>query len=625
MSLLSSPSTGRTTAYRGRIRGGPSGSGKWIKYPDPFFDIAGTYFPKDIKSLYKWCRYYALSDPILSAGIQAMAEYPVTQVVVDDSNRGVSRLWERFFEEELSLRSRLIDIGLYYMTFGTAIISLFFPFTKYLKCGICGEQEPAHNARFKYRRNRFVLHCRSCNSNSEAEAYDLPHKTTKGSRLILWDPDTITTEYNDITGDYRFFYDPPNHIVNKIKTGSDKNLISSLPQNLLESIRKNVKLELSKDNVYILRRPSVLESSKSKGMGTPLLLPALKQIFQLTLMKKAQEAVLLEKVLPFNIVFPQQSTSSVNPYEMINLKEWRNTVIDEIQKWRRDPLYMAVMPVPLGYQALGGEGRTLLMSNEIRVEYETILSGCGIPSELIFGGLSYSGSNVSLRIVENKFLVYRRGLEQFIRRFLIPRTAARMGWPKVEAHFKSFKMADDLQRKAFLFEMSNAGKISDSTLLQESDLNPKEEDDQLREETSRRLEALKSQQLAEAEIAGEVQVLQAKYHAKAQQAMAEEQMQMQQGMQESAPGEPGAGTQRQPVSPGTAPQQGPQQIAQRLQALPPQAQQATLQRIEAQNPQLAQHIRALIGGGGSGGGQSSAGAPLPEQKPPMRGPGNASI
>lgn len=626
MSLLSAPTSGRNVPYLGRVRGGPPGSKRWITYPDPYFDIAGTYLPDSVKSLFMWCRYYSMSDPMIAAAIQSMAEYPITPIVVDASNKGVRKLWERYFEEELMLRSRLIDIGLHYMTYGNAFLSMFFAFTKMLVCQKCSNTVPAKNTKFKYRNHRFETVCTVCGHRGPAEPYDQPHKTTKGARLILWEPDSLDVEFNEITGDYRYFYTPPMEITNAVKLGN-RDLVTQLPQNFLESIRRKVRLEIARDNLYHLRRPTMLESRKSKGLGAPLVLPVLKQIFHIALMRKAQEAILAEKILPFQVIYPQQSASNVNPYEMINLRQWRTTVIEEINKWRRDPLYMAVMPLPLGYQSIGGEARALLMSQEIRSEYEMVLAGMGVPSEFLFGGLSYSGSNVSLRMMENRFLVYRSGLAQMVRRFIIPRTAARMGWPTVEAHFKAFKMADDLQRKAFLLELNNLKKISDATLLQETDLNPEEEDQQLQRETTRRLETLKSQQVAEAEIMGEVQELQARYQAKAEHAMAEEQRQMAQGVHGMAPGEPGAVGPQQPVQPGPpgqAPQAGVEQIVAQIQNMAPDQQQATLQRIEAQNPELAQHIRAQLGGGGGGGG-GSAGLPLPEQLPPRRDASSAMI
>jgi hypothetical protein len=308
-------------------------------------------------------------------------------------------------------------------------------------------------------------------------------------------------------------------------------------------------------------------------------------------MRKAQEAALSEKLLPFQTVFPQAAAAGASPFEMVNLVDWEDRVYDEIMKWRRDPLHIAIMPIPMGYQALGGEGRALLVTNEIRSEYELVLAGMGVSPDIPFGGASYAGSNVTLRMMENKFLAYRAGLAEMIESFIIRRTAAYMDWPLVRAHVQNFKMADDLQRKAFLLELNTMKKVSTTTLQREADLNPEEENRLIKVEVARDLEILRKQQMGEAEVMGEVGLLQAKYQAKAQQQMALEQQQMMQGQYGVAPGESGDVGAQAPLDP------------------------AMLQSI----PQLPQAPPEQYPQGGEGG------LPLPEVYPPRRGPESALI
>jgi hypothetical protein len=288
----------------------------------------------------------------------------------------------------------------------------------------------------------------------------------------------------------------------------------------------------------------------------------------------------------------------------INLTDWKNHISREIQRWRLDRNYIPILPLPIGHQVIGG-----------RVWSEHIVAGMGVPQEFVFGGLQWSGSNVSLRMLENQFLRYLSSLSRFLRSFLIPKIAAHLEWPVVGTRFKPFKMADDLQRKAFFAQLNNTSKVSDTTLLQDCDLNPEEENELMRKETKNRMDAVKDQQIAEAIIQGEVGVIQAKYQAKAMAAQQQEQMQAQQGMAGTAPGEPGEDIGSQPVPPGQAPgapMQAPQpgspgdpiaMMVERLRSVSPEAQHQVLQRIAQQNPQLAQQVLSQLRGtgGGSGG------------------------
>ena len=68
----------------------------------------------------------------------------------------------------------------------------------------------------------------------------------------------------------------------------------------------------SKDNFFHMRRPTL--ATQDRGWGTPLLLPVLKDTFYLQIMKKAQEAILLEHIVPLRVLFPQAGSGSSDPY-----------------------------------------------------------------------------------------------------------------------------------------------------------------------------------------------------------------------------------------------------------------------------------------------------------------------
>jgi len=606
----------RSSRLRGRIGGTASAEG--ISYPNPFFDLAHTYLPGTVKQMFQWCRFYYLTNALIATVVNKMAEYPITDIVLDTDSAGLKSKWENYFERDLYLRSALVDIGLFYMCYGNAIISLSHPFIKWLKCEKCKGEVQATKAKYTFRSCKFYLKCSHCGHDGDAEVRDQFLKTPHNTRLILWNPEDIDIRYNELTAETTYFYSLPGHVKNAIMVGK-REVVDRSPQVFIDAVKKQKAVVLDPDNVYHLRRPSILTGKLNRGWGTPMIMPVLKDTFYLQLMKKSQEAVLLERMLPMNILSPGMSAPGANPYELVNLADWRNHTMGEIMKWRRDPLYMPVMPIPVQHQTIGGDGRALLLNAEMRQVADTIIAGMGCPPELIFGGLSWSGSNVSLRMLENTFLRYVSGLQRMIRYFIIRRTAAHLDWPEIDVRFKPFKMADDLQRKAYLFQMNQAKLISDTTLLQDSDFNPEEEDDLLRKEVKRRLEGVEEQQMAEARIGGKAQVEQAKWQAKAQMVMAREQQQAQQGKHGTAPGEPGEGAGEQGVSPGPVPEPGGQfqQMVQRIRALEPGAQQQVIQRIAAQNGQLAQQIQQQLNPQPQAQ-QGSAGKPLPEQKPPRR-------
>lgn len=630
----SNPASARVARTQGRIRG----TGWGMSYPSPFFDVAHTYLPDTVRQMFRWCRYYTLTNPLIASVVNKMAEYPITDIIVDTDNDGVKKLWVDFFEDTLQLRAFLVDIGLFYMCYGNALVSVNYPFRKFLKCRQCSRMTLAEKAKFRFRNFKFFLEC-ECGHHGESEVQDVPIRSASEIRLILWSPEDITIKYNDITGRSTYYYTVPRTMRNEIMMGK-RSTVTQVPQIFTDAVRRQKSIILNPDNIFHFRRPSILTGSKDKAWGVPLVLPVLKDVFYLQILKKAQESIALERIVPLTVLFPQPGSGSSDPYATISLSKWREQVGLEVQRWRFDRNYLPIMPLPIGSQNIGGDGRALLLGQEIRIWSEHIIAGMGVPQEFVFGGLQYSGSNVSLRMLENQLLRYVSDQLRMIKNFVVKNVAAWMDWPLVNVRFKPFKMADDLQRRAFDLQLNQAGKLSDTSLLANCDYDPIKEDEQMAKETIRRLEAVGMQQRAEAQIAVDAQAVQAKGQAKIQQIMAQEQEQAMQGQADAAPGEAQEGQQPQALpaagggggtggSGGASNQQKQamaQQMAQRLAQYPPDQQQQIIQQISQQDPELAQLVMQLLKQGGGGQAQQgSAGKPLPEQRPPQRGPESAVI
>lgn len=1067
--LNSATSMGGT---RGRINGA---FGNGVNYPSPFFDIAHTYLPTNFKQLFRYCRYYFLTNPLINATVFKLSEYPITDIIIDHQDERVRRRWEEYFHDHLRYRAFQVETGLDYHTYGNCGVSISFPFHKYLKCQGCDWCERADRTRpyWVFTNFEFRLTCPRCGTTAPALVDDHYYPDAGGVRPIRWNVEDIEVTYNDITGKHTYFYNIPAPLQSDIVIGK-KDVVEGIPQIFIQALKQRKGIVFSKDNFYHLRRPTL--GQQDRGWGIPLLLPVLKDTFHLQLMKKAQEAIILEHVIPLRVVFPQAASGTSDPFcvspstlvetlrgllpaeeiregdhlrshlgnwrsvegikrrpvgqdervykvtaaslsafpfevseehpilavrktskkrarqvwvdpefipvqelkvgdyvaypthrevkvnavldlkdylskrshtdtftylklsqgaaeiyehleargfttmqrgeraslleergwslsdyqtamamkghtvsriprympvseelatlvgyylaegsyrsslvslafhrdeidlhgdvdrcvralgglkgtrvypgsvgdgvdvviesvlisellvglcgkgfatkripkelsearselvvsmlralfagdgcdfvteqtdrvalklanpslilearrlllclgvlgcvyaepptatskhkttayhlnyngssaaalralfagkavppqdarngvfyqgyvllpirgliavdhvpEVIgfqmatdksfcvagvathnttmNLSLWKEQVAAEIARWRYDQNYIPIMPIPLGQQSIGGDGRALLMYQEMQMQADQIIMGMGVVKEFLAGGLSYSGTNVSMRILENAFIGYI-GHQLNMARWIMKMVANYLHWPEANIRFKPFKMADDIQRKAYLFQLNQAGKVSDTTLLVDADLDQAEENEIMANEADKRIEGQKKQQIAMAEIQGESQLIMMKYQAKAQQAM----------MAESggaAPGEPGGmGGGISPEMAGGIPQEAGSQLsgdqrlptgpegqagstvggdiislaqgyAQQLSQLPPDQQQQALQAIATQSPELAQLVQQMLGAQQQGQPQAQQVdmRPLPEQRPPRRAAG----
>jgi len=657
-----------------------------VNYPSPFFDIAHTYLPNTIKHLLKWCRYYFLVNPLINATVFKLSEYPVTDVLIDHANEEVKSQWSGYLLDHLRYRSFQVEVGLDYHTYGNAFVSIGYPFKKYLYCQNrgCGFRDKAEKIRahWVFTNYQFRLTCPGCGQVGDAIAKDFYFKNASGIKLIRWNPEDIEIKYNDVTGDYTYFYTIPPTVRNDVVVGS-KDVVENIPQVFVQALREQKGVVFSKDNFFHLKRPTL--AHQDRGWGIPLLLPVLKDTFYLQIMKKAQETILIEHIVPLRILFPQAGSGASDPYTTINLVDWRDHVATEIARWRLDNNYIPILPLPVGSQTIGGEGRSLLLTGEIQEWSKQIMVGMGVPQEFLLGGMSYAGTNVSMRMLENAFIGYILRHKQLLN-FVVKNVSAFLGWPVVKTRFKPFKMADDLQRKALVFQYNQAQKISDTTMLADADFDAYEENQLMLKEIEGRTDAMKKLQLATAQVQGEASLITSKYQVKAQQAMQQAQM------APPAPGEaggpdqagtgapggqaiegrggqelppdlqvqaPGGGTVQ--AQPPQQPQQQPQgtqsqlnvgqkiptnqqgqpagmnvdlrtiamQQAQQIVQMPPMAQKAAIDNIRSQSPELADMVLSMLSSmqghqpqGISNQGTPQAGQvdtrPMPEQRSPRR-------
>lgn len=552
----------RFSGQRGRTADGTSRSG--VRYPSPFFDIGHTYLPPTMKALLRWCRYYYLVNPLINTVIHKMSEYPITEIVIDESNETNKERWEALIGQHLRYRAFQIEVGLDYYTYGICLVTLHLPFTKYLICRGCNNKTRASKTNYKWRNLDYVVECQKCGHYGPAKVQDFYERDVRRIRIQRWNPEYVNIESSFAGGDPIYTFEIPLQLRNDILLGR-KNILDSLPDTFIEAMKRNKNIRFTEDNLFVLKRPII--SQKEDGWGMPMILPVLKDSFYLQVLRKAQEAVAQEHIVPLRVLFPQAGSATSDPYTTIPLDSWKSRIESEIAKWKYDPNYIPILPLPIGNQVIGGDGKALGLYQEMDMWSKQIVAGMGVPQEFIFGGMQYSGSNVSLRMLENMFIGYRIDHQNMLD-WVIRRISAFMGWVPVHAHMRRFKMADDLQRTGLYFQLNQAQLLSDRTLLQEADQDPVVEQSLKEKELEKKISFQKKMQLAQASVQGEMQVIQARFQAEAQKLM------MPPG---APPGDAG----------GAPPQQGPEG-GQPQEGAPPTGQEGEMMEGQQADPSMPQ-------------------------------------
>lgn len=540
-----------------------------VRYPSPFFDISQQYIPPTVKELFKWVYFYATNNSFVGPALNKIARYPVTDLILEDTNPNLVRKWKTVLNGVFHIKTFLMEANMDLVTYGNAFVTIFYPFSRFLSCTSCREKHPWKTVKKKIQNLKIYITCKKCGANVEAKINDVPFSSLENMRLIRINPEFIDIKYNDATGRHTYLYSIPDKLKRQIMAG-DPDILEDTPLIYLEAIRSRKKIKLSTQNLYHLKRPSL--AGKDMGWGLPMMVPALKDLYYFYQLRRAQESIAHEHTVPFDIIFPQ-ANGRFDPYVHSEISNWKREIESQLAKRRRDPNYKAVLPFPVGFERIGGDGKALMLTPELDFLAKTIVGSMGIPQEFIYGGtMTWTASSVSLRTLENEFLHHRTQLLHFVI-WLCERVKLYVNIPTCSSvRFSDFKMADDMQKLQMMINMAQSKKLSWENVLKEMGKDPKIENEKIELENQFEARLNEHQMIAQAEAQSKAQKVQQRYTY-------EQQL-------ESSGGPPTPEAQQQ--------EEMVQAMAQRLMQQPPEIQQQAIQRLQQQNPEFAQRVQDAL-------------------------------
>lgn len=542
-----------------------------LRYPNPFFDLAQQYTPRTVKELFRWCTYFYYTHPLVHSTITKISRYPITKLIIEDEDERVKNKWGSILDDTLKMKDRLMEANLDLNVYGNAFVSLHFPFTRFLICQQCGHRSNIEHLNWKWQNYGFQFTCPKCKTSQTAQTddpshiKDVPFRDADDIKIVRWNPENIGLRYNEATGETTYYYNVSRTLRYQIQIG-ERDVIQKLPLLFLQAVRKSRLIKLSNKNLFHLKRPTLAE--KDMGWGKPLIQAVMKDLYYMATLRRAQEAIANEHIVPFDFLFPQPN-AQMDPFVHTDLGNWRTQVEDIVKKHRRDPNYKAILPVPIGFGRLGGDGKALMLTPELNYLNQTIVGGMGIPQEFLFGGLNWTGSSITLRSLQNDFQHNQTQLLE-LTKWIKNKVKVFLRLPDIKRlRFMDFKMADDIQRIQQLISLNSQRKVSDETLLTELGLDYEKEVKKILSEIEIQNEMQDLMARSQAKTSGEAQLVSWNYQKKIQELTEEAQQEKMKEMQEQ--GQDQYGPEAQGMNP-FASEQSPIQYSQAPQGALPQGQ-----------------------------------------------------
>lgn len=499
-------------------------------YVNSYMSLMDTKIPQKMSELFKLCRYFYLFDPLVAGGVNALAGFPVTEIYMEESNEARLAMAEKAKAEQDETKSSLDPsvteesdqlktykrVILQQLKIHKLLFGIGIDYWLYGNCFVFGEMQ----------------------INEATGLKEWKH-------MVRLDPAKVTIDVNDATQEIRYKWTIPNRIKAIVKKKKPRSEYEKIPDMIKEAVRKNEQVILNPNRIFHLARPT--DSGGDSIWGPPVIANVMKLLLYRNTLRQAQEAIAKEHIVPFRIFYFEETAQTST------MGNWEGVVeafTQKLVKSTKDPNYKVVSPVPVGVLNLGGQGKALMLTAEIEQVQAEILAGMGVPREFVFGGMSWSGSSISLKILENQFTTYRLLAKDFLQEFLVKGMAKERGeWKSDEDDDKiptismsEIKMQDDVQQKQLIISLNQTGKLPDESVWRVMGFDPDNMRESLKEEAKKRIkleeeiEILKIEsqsriQIAQLQAQMEMQKIQAKMQAEftnSEENMALQQAQMQQ-------------------------------------------------------------------------------------------------
>jgi len=432
--------------------------------PNPFFTLSNQFLPRNFKEILRWADYIVTQSPTAAEVIRKQATYPITDFIPDTEDSKLADRYKRIVKS-LQLKHRLNDIGFQYYTRGNVFVSMYLPFLRVASCPKCAATNNIKNiVKLKFRNNQFTGGCptHGCGWSGVWKAKDTYVRDESRMNVVTWDPNFITLNHNPVTGESEFYYQIPTNIKRKVLMG-DPMFLSTLPMGMLEAIGLKKAFQFAPNSVFHLMNLSI--GKLDDGVCIPPIMAIYQLIFHQAMMRRANEAIAAEHMTPMRVFFPQPQSSNGDPVVSMSLAGFVENMQDNLRKFKHDPNHQIVAPIPIGVNSIGGDGKNLLVAQELQLAEESILMSLGVSREMMSGTTNWTSSTIGLRMLKNSMDNYVRQIMGLVD-WIFDKSSAFLGIERVPVTMTPFELTDDDFLKQLMPLLIQHGLIDEITVME---------------------------------------------------------------------------------------------------------------------------------------------------------------
>jgi hypothetical protein len=240
----------------------------------------------------------------------------------------------------------------------------------------------------------------------------------------------------------------------------------SIPEKLAEQLEENGTIPLDTDpysgsHVFHLAR----KKSQYETLGVSILERCINTLLLQDKLRQAQTSIASRHMTPIRIVWGEDLSEP----DVDNLRE-------QVDLALVDPDFSIITNYQVNWEEMGSNGRLLELSGEYEHMENALFAGLGVTRELLTGEGTYSGSRVTLEIMNTQYLLYRELLQEYVENYLFKPVAKKKGfveegkygrekliYPKLS--FTRLAIRDNDEFFNQVFQLYNKGSVSIDVIL----------------------------------------------------------------------------------------------------------------------------------------------------------------
>lgn len=469
------------------------GGGNHPGFPDAWADMGSLVMPQNMSMVLRYAEYIAYANGTFRQAVDRVLSYFITDIEINDDevDDDEKDKYYEFFRDQVGIYKLLHTIGLDYMIYGNAFISVLMPFTRHLFCPSkgCGLEVPLrqvyNDPLFSFEWSDFEFHakCPKCKYNGIWGHIDR-RGNQENIKIKRWNPHEIEILWDPVTDDTDFIWKIPSEYRQMITKGNLYHL-ERANWEVVQAVKNNNHLRFGKDFVYHMKEDA-LAGIRNRGWGLPRILANFRQIWYVQVLHRYNEAIALDYVIPFRVITPVPQGgggdhSAKDPILNMNMGGFMSRVQSMLKQRRKDPASWFTLPFPVEYKALGGDATQLAPRDLLDQGLEVLLNNMGVPVDLMKGSLTLQTAPAALRLFESSWSHLAHNLNRLLG-FIGKKISELLAWEPVKVKLMRVTHADDLNRQMAKLQLMMGKQISQTTGLKSVGLDYKEETKKLLEE-----------------------------------------------------------------------------------------------------------------------------------------------